>query len=203
MPNLSNELLSSGIIFKAKLFFSLLAFFAFILNFSMSRNAILYTQIFLLIGQSYLMPPIRKLGDTSRQLPLRNISQLISNVRQGKEALAMIGIRKPSLHYYSKQIVFYEPSSKEGLINLSERLRFDRRKNYQDDPNYDLNSLLIVIDKFSSLEEHWQKINNQKLGTYGIYNLWRIKKSDLNKYSNFLVEKGYKSDWKNRIVEKF
>ena len=115
----------------------------------------------------------------------------------------MIGIRKPSLHYYSKQIVFYEPSSKEGLINLSERLRFDRRKNYQDEPNYDSNSLLIVIDKFSSLEEHWQKINNQKLGMYGIYNLWRIKKSDLNKYSNFLVEKGYKSDWKNRIVEKF
>ena len=203
MPNLSKELLSSGIILKAKLFFSLLAFFAFIFNFARSKNAILYIQILLLFGQSYLMPPIRKLGDTSRQLPLRNISQLISNVRQGKETLAMIGIRKPSLHYYSKQIVFYEPSSKEGLINLSERLRFDRRKNYQDEPNYDSNSLLIVIDKFSSLEEHWQKINNQKLGKYGIYNLWRIKKSDLNKYSNFLVEKGYKSDWKNRIVEKF
>ena len=203
MPNLSNELLSSGIIFRAKLFFSLLAFFAFIFNFSWSKNAILYIQILLLFGQSYLMPPIRKLGDTSRQLPLRNISQLISNVRQGNETLAMIGIRKPSLHYYSKQIVFYEPSSKEGLINLSERLRFDRRKNYQDDPNYDSNSLLIVIDKFSSLEEHWQKISNQKLGKYGIYNLWRIKKSDLNKYSNFLIEKGYKSDWKNRIVEKF
>ena len=129
------------------------------------------TKIFLLIGQSYLMPPIRKLGDTSRQLPLRNISQLISSIRQGKETLAMIGIRKPSLHYYSKQIVFYEPSSKEGLINLSERLRFDRRKNYQDAPNYDSNSLLIVIDEFSSHEDHWQKIDNEKLGKYGIYNL--------------------------------
>ena len=26
---------------------------------------------------------------------------------------------------------------------------------------------------------------------------------DLNKYSEFLVNKGYKSDWKNRKVEKF
>ena len=115
----------------------------------------------------------------------------------------MIGIRKPSLHYYSKQIVFYEPSSKEGLINLSERLRFDRRKNYQDDPNYESNSLLIVIDETSSLEDHWQKIDYQKLGKYGIYNLWRIKKSDLNKNSNLLFKKGYRANWKNRIVEKF
>ena len=95
MPNLSNDLLSSGIILKAKLLFSLLAFFAFIFNFSRSKNTILYTQILLLFGQFYLMPPIRKLGDTSRQLPLRNISQLIS-VMQRRNLLQMIGIRKPS-----------------------------------------------------------------------------------------------------------
>jgi len=62
------------------------------------------------------MTPIRKLADTSRQLPLRNISKLISDVREGKETLAMIGIRKPSLHYYSRQIVFYEPNTEEGLL---------------------------------------------------------------------------------------
>ena len=77
------------------------------------------------------MSPIRKLADTSRQLPLRNISKLISDVREGKETLAMIGIRKPSLHYYSRQIVFYEPNTEEGLINLSERLNNDRRENYE------------------------------------------------------------------------
>ena len=42
------------------------------------------------------MSPIRKLADTSRQLPLRNISKLISDIREGNETLAMIGIRKPS-----------------------------------------------------------------------------------------------------------
>jgi len=203
MPNLASELKSSGIIFKAKLFFSSLSVLAIILFSFKTKNIILYLQILLLFGQSFLMTPVRKLADNSRQLPLRNISKLILDVRQGKETLAMIGIRKPSLHYYSRQIVFYEPNTKEGLINLSDRLNSDRRENYEDQPNYEYESLLIVIDEYSSREKHWSNINHQILGKYGIYNLWRIQKSDLNSYSEILVNRGYKSDWKNRKVEKF
>ena len=203
MPNLSSELISSGIIFKAKLFFSLFTLLAVTLFYLKFKNIFVFLQILLVIGQHFLMTPIRKLADTSRQLPLRNISKLISDIREGNETLAMIGIRKPSLHFYSRQIVFYEPNTKEGLINLSERLDNDRRKNYEDQPNYEYRSLLVVIDEYSLREEHWSNINHQKLGEYGIYNLWRIQKSDLNKYSKFLVNSGYKSDWKNRKVEKF
>jgi 4-amino-4-deoxy-L-arabinose transferase-like glycosyltransferase len=203
MPNLASELISSGIIFKAKLFFSSFALIAIILLSFKLNNILLYLQIFLLIGQSFLMSPIRKLADSSRQLPLRNISKLISDIREGKETLAMIGIRKPSLHYYSRQIVFYEPNTKEGLINLSDRLNSDRRENYEDQPDYEYKSILVVIDQYSSREQHWSNINHQKLGEYGIYKLWRIQKSDLSKYSKLLVNSGYKSDWKNRKVEKF
>ncbi len=203
MPNLASELIKYGIIFRAKLFFSLFTILAIILFSLKFKNIFLYLQIFLLFGQSFLMSPIRKLADTSRQLPLRNISKLISEIREGKETLAMIGIRKPSLHFYSRQIVFYEPNTKEGLINLSNRLNTDRRENYEDQPDYEFKSLLVVIDEYSSRAQHWSNINHQKLGEYGIYNLWRIQKSDLNKYSEFLVNSGYKSDWKNRKVEKF
>ncbi|KGF96861.1 4-amino-4-deoxy-L-arabinose transferase and related glycosyltransferase of PMT family [Prochlorococcus marinus str. MIT 9302] len=203
MPNLVSELISSGIIFKAKLFFSSFTLLAIILFSLNSKNIFLYLQILLLIGQPFLMTPIRKLADTSRQLPLRNISKLILGVREGRETLAMIGIRKPSLHYYSRQIVFYEPNTKEGLINLSDRLNTDRRENHEDQPDYEYKSLLVVIDENSSLQKHWSNINHQKLGEYGIYNLWRINKSDLNKYSEFLINRGYKSDWNNRKVEKF
>ncbi len=203
MPNLAFELTSSGIIFKAKLFFSSFTLLAIILFSLKSRNILLYLQILLLIGQAYLMSPIRKLADTSRQLPLRNISKLILDIREGRETLAMIGIRKPSLHYYSRQIVFYEPNTNEGLINLSERLNTDRRENYEDQPDYEYKSLLVVIDEYSARRQQWSKINHQKLGKFGIYNLWRIQKSDLNKYSRFLVRSGFKSDWKKRKVEKF
>ena len=203
MPNLGSELISSGIIFKAKLFFFIFTVLAIILFSLKSKNIFLYLQILFLIGQPFLMSPIRKLADNSRQLPLRNISKLISDIRDGNETLAMIGIRKPSLHYYSGQIVFYEPNTEEGLINLSDRLDNDRRENYKDKPDYEYKSLLVVIDEYSSREKHWSSIKHQKLGEYGIYNLWRIQKSDLNKYSEFLVNTGYKSDWKNRKVEIF
>ncbi|MBO6974206.1 MAG: glycosyltransferase family 39 protein [Prochlorococcus marinus CUG1435] len=203
IPNLVSELKDSGIIFKAKLFFSSFTLLATILFTLKFKNIFLYLQIFLLLGQSFLMSPIRKLADTSRQLPLRNISKLISDIREGKETLSMIGIRKPSLHYYSRQIVFYEPNTKEGLINLSDRLNTDKRSNYEDQPDYEFKSLLVVIDAYSARSEHWSNINHQKLGEYGIYHLWRIQKSDLNKYSKFLVNNGFKSDWKNRKVEKF
>jgi len=203
MPNLGSDLISTGIIFKAKLFFSSFTLLALIFLSFKSKNIFLYLQIFLLFGQSFILSPIRKLADTSRQLPLRNISKLISDIREGKETLAMIGIRKPSLHYYSRQIVFYEPNTKEGLINLSERLIYDRRENYEDKPDYEFKSLLVVIDDYSSNKLHWSNINHQKLGEYGIYNLWRVQKSDLDRYSEFLVNSGYKSDWENRKVEKF
>jgi len=203
IPNLASNLLSSGLIFKARLFFFAFAFFGIVFFIFRSQNTFLYLQILLLLGQAFLMPPIRKLGDTSRQLPLRNISKQILYSRQGGETLAMIGIRKPSLHFYTKQIVFYESSDKEGVINLFERFNFDRRINFQDKPNYNNEYFLVVIDKYSSKKEHWSNIDHEKLGSYGIYNLWRIKKRDLNSKAIDLLSNGFESSWRNRQVEKF
>jgi len=149
------------------------------------------------------MPPIRNLADNLRQLPLRNISRKILDIREGGETLAMIGIRKPSLHFYSKQIVFYEANSEQGLINLSERFMLDKRESYFDKPNYEYDSFLLVIDQYSSDKEHWSSINHKKLGNYGIYDLWRVKKNDLNKAANNLIKKGVKASWQNINVEKF
>ena len=203
MPNLASNLLSNGIIFKARLFFFAFTFVGIVLLVFRSQNTLLYLQLVLFVGQAFLMPPIRSLGDTSRQLPLRKISKLISNSRQGGETLAMVGIRKPSLHFYTKQIVFYESSAAEGLLNLFERFKFDKRINFQDKPNYDNEYFLVVIDKYSSKEEHWSNINHQKLGSYGIYNLWRVKKSDLNVKAIDLLNNGFQSNWRNKKVEKF
>ena len=203
MPNLASNLLSSGIIFKARLFFFAFTFIGIILLALRLQNIFLYLQIFLLFGQSFLMSPIRELADKSRQVPLRNISKLILKTRQGSETLAMIGIRKPSLHFYTKQIVFYESSAAVGVVNLFERFNFDRRINFQDKPNYDNESFLVVIDEYSSRKEHWSNINHQEFGVYGIYNLWRIKRSDLEAQAINLQSDGFESNWRNKKVEKF
>ena len=62
---------------------------------------------------------------------------------------------------------------------------------------------MVVIDKYSSKEDHWSNINHQELGVHGIYNLWRIKKSDLEALAINLQSAGFESNWRNKQVEKF
>jgi len=203
MPDLVDQIKFNGLILRAKLFFTALTIISTTLIFKFLPKSLLILQISFFIGQFFLMPSIRKLADNLRQLPLRNISKRIINVRSKREPIAMIGIRKPSLHFYSKQIVFYEPSSPSGLVNLSERFSFGKRNNELDKPNYQSDSFLVVIDKYSKKEKHWTDINSQKLGTYGIYSLLRVKRRDLNFTAKEFKKIGIKPTWKVEKYEKF
>ena len=203
MPDLVDQIKVNGLILRAKLLFTVLTIFSGFFIFKFLPNSLLFLQVIFFFGQFSLMPPIRKLADNLRQLPLRNISNRILNVRSKKEPIAMIGIRKPSLHFYSKQIVFYESSSPTGLVNLSERFNLAKRSNELDQPNYESDSFLVVIDKYSKKEKHWTNINSQKLGNYGIYSLLRIKRNDLNIYAKNFKTGGVESTWRKKKFEKF
>ncbi len=203
MPDLVNQIKINGLILKTKLFFTSLTILSTFYLLRFLPRSLLLLQIFFLIGQFFIMPPIRRLADNLRQAPIRDISKKIIKVRSMKEPLAMIGIRKPSLHFYSKQIVFYESSSASGLVNLSERFKYGKRSNELDQPNYDADSLLIVIDKYSKKEKHWTDINSQKLGNYGIYSLMRIKRKDLNFSAEKFKKGGIRPTWRIEKYEKF
>ena len=200
MPGLVNEIKTNGLIFRARILFLLFTLLSTIFIFKFSPKSILYLQILIYFSQFLLMPPIRKIADRLRQKPLRNISKKIIDVRSMREPIAMIGIRKPSLHFYSKQIIFYESSSPTGLVNLSERFIFEKRSNELDQPNYQSESFLVVIDKYSKKSKHWDEINSQKLGNYGIYSLLRIKREDLNNIVKEFKISGIKPNW---IIEKY
>ena len=75
MPDLVEQLKISGLIFRARLFFTVLTIFSTFCIFKFLPKSILFLQILLLIGQFFLMPNIRKLADYLRQEPLRNISK--------------------------------------------------------------------------------------------------------------------------------
>jgi len=203
MPDLANQLKVNGLILRAKIFFTTLTAISAIFIFRFLPKSLLFLQIFFLIGQFFLMPPIRKLADNLRQLPLRNISKKIINVRSSMEPVAMIGIRKPSLHFYSKQIVFYESSSASGIVNLSERFNLGKRSNELDQPNYQSESFLVVIDKYSKEKKHWSNINSQNIGSYGIYNLLRVKRKDLNSSAEKFKKIGIKPTWRFEKYERF
>jgi len=203
MPDLVNQIKTNGLILRSQIFLTSLTIVSALFIFKSSPKSLLILQSFFFIGQFFLMPPIRKLTDNLRQAPLRNISRKIINERSRREPIAMVGIRKPSLHFYSKQIVFYESSSPSGLVNLSERFTFGKRSNELDQPNYNSDSFLVVIDKYSKEKKHWTNINSQYLGTYGIYTLLRIKRSDLNSAVQKFKKVGIQPTWRIKTFENF
>ena len=205
MPNLANEIIEAGLILKLRVFIFILIIFSVFFIFKFIPKSILFLQILFLSGQFFIMLPVRKLADDLRQAPLREISQKIKNLRKSSEPLAMIGIRKPSLHFYSEQIVFYESNSPIGIINLSERFEIEKRSNIIDNPNYNSDSFLVVIDKYSyeNRRSPWKKIKRQELGVYGIYNLIRVKRIALEKYASSFRKRGLKPDWNIKKFERF
>ena len=204
MPNLAVEIQEYGLISRTRIVFLVMTIASLFFLIKKFSKSFLYLQILMLSGQFLIMPPVRKLTDNSRQLPLRDISKEIQNLRQSEEPLAMIGIRKPSLHFYSKQIVFYEPNSPQGIINLSERFNLDKRSNNYDQPNYESETFLVVIDKYSQETKYWKRyIRNKDLGEFGIYKLMRVKRRDLDRYANYFKRIGKDPDWEIDNFEKF
>ena len=203
MPNLAIDIKTSGLLITLKISFSILAFISLCNLLINHSRSILYLQGAFLFVILLLMPPIRKLTDISRQLPLREVSTSIISLRLDKEPLVMIGIRKPSLHFYTKQIVFYESNTPQGFINLYERFESDRRENIFDNPNYEAETFLVVIDKYSYSKENWGLISYDELGQFGIYHLMRIERKELERYVKELKDYGYVSNWKTDKSEKF
>ena len=203
MPNLVNKIIESRLVFKARIFIFTLTILSFFFVFRYIPKSILLLQILFLSGQFFIMSPIRKITDNLRQEPLRNISQRIIDLRKSSEPLAMVGIRKPSLHFYSNQIVFYESNSPIGIINLSERFEKDKRNNLRDNPNYYSDSFLVVIDRYSFDKPPWKKIKREELGVYGIYQLIRVDRNELNRYALNFKKAGFNSDWSKETFERF
>ena len=203
MPNLSNDIIGSGILESSRILFSIMFITSLFYLVSRTSKSIIYLQGVLLLGVLLIMPPIRKLTDISRQLPIREISTKIIELRKDKEPLVMIGIRKPSLHFYSQQIVFYESNTPEGIINLSERFNLDKRNNVFDIPNYEAETFLVVIDKYSKNQETWSLLSYEHLDQFGIYSLIRVYRSEFESHVDSLKKDGYLSTWKTDKSEKF
>ncbi len=84
----------------------------------------------------------------------------------------MVGINKPTVHFYTKSIILYENNTIKSLVNLSERLELEKRIGWEGSeigksPGSD--SVLILIDQNTSELQHWKKLDPIELGRFGIY----------------------------------
>jgi hypothetical protein len=148
--------------------------------------------------------PMVELGDRLRQLPIRRMASLALEQQRPQEPLAMVGILKPSLHYYTQQVVVYEGVQPNGPLNLNDRLAKEQRRGQQPSPASLGASVLVVIDGNTATLPHWRGVPHQRLGTIGLYELWRVPRPALNQWSKDLAERaGLAPDWQEPRPERY
>ncbi|WP_269623246.1 ArnT family glycosyltransferase [Prochlorococcus marinus] len=206
MPTFAVDLLGSNLHIKAAILFLIASFIALYLVFQQKYKSIIYIQIPLIFFQVFVMLPMWKLGDKLRQLPLRELAKEVLLLNNLDEPIAMVGIRKPSLHFYTNKIITFESNDGVALVNLSERLRREIRQKWNNNkPHFSSksNTVLLVIDKQTSTYSHWKDLNPERLGGYGIYRIWRIERSVLEEREFALKKNGVISDWNETKKERY
>ncbi|MCW9682627.1 glycosyltransferase family 39 protein [Dolichospermum planctonicum UHCC 0167] len=116
-----------------------------------------------------LMPAIL-IMDQQRQLPLRELSALIVELKQPNEELIMVGFKKPTVTFYTKQNVNYIKFSQAALKYI-QNPGFSKTKS----------SLLMLIEQEKFQEMDLQPDTYKSLATKGAYHLIRISLATVNK----------------------
>ncbi len=164
---------------------------------------LLQSQAGLLLLVPLVLLPVWQIGDQLRGAPIRQLAAVARAERSASEALAMVGLIKPSLHFYSQSTVLFEGRSSHALVNLADRLRADSRPGLQPS-SVDLQpTLLLLIDSETAEKRHWRTIEGRELARSGPYSLWRLDRVWLEKRARLLQNEGINPSWRDPRPEMF
>ena len=207
LPTLPADLLASGDVLRAAACFALALLLALLLGWGPAR-----WRPFWLVGPQLAVVlfvltahlPMVRLGDRVRQLPVRQVAADVVAQRRTDEPLAMVGILKPSLHYYARQVVLFEGVQPNGPVNLNDRLARERRPGLQPGPATPEATLLLVIDQTTADLPHWRGLPHRLLARHGLYALWRVNRLDLARHAASLQAAGTAGpDWQRPRPERY
>ena len=118
----------------------------------------------------------------------------------------MVGAMKPSIHFYTNQVIVFEGRSKNAFVNVSDRLKNEKRRGWKGGPIYGSNgseTTLLLIDKRSVEKSYWQGLNQKVLGNFGVYSVWRLDRENIERRAQSLKTDGVTSTWENPRPERF
>jgi 4-amino-4-deoxy-L-arabinose transferase-like glycosyltransferase len=206
MPTLPAELLASGRLVVAAGCFLLAALLG-LLGWRRGRTrALVLLQLPLVLFVPLALLPLAALGDRLRAEPVRQLAARVGRENGASSAaspVAMVGMLKPSLHFYGRQVVIYEEAGPVGLLNLEERLAEERRKGQNPSPAQGGPPLLLVIDSETARLPHWQGLASEPLERSGIYALWRVDRVRLVQRAEALRRQGLRSNWREFRPERY
>ena len=207
LPSLPAELLASGLLLRAALCFAAALLAGLLLWWAdgpLRRGWLLAQQLALVAFVVAALQPLVILGDRLRQQPLRRIAAAVVAQRRTAEPLAMVGILKPSMHFYTDQVVIYEGVQPNGPLNLNDRLLRERRRQQQPSPPSAEGSVLLVIDTRTAALPHWRGLPHQPLAQEGLFALWRVPRLALDRWAASLRAAGAPPpDWQEPRPERY
>jgi len=207
LPTLPAELIASGAVLRAGGCFAL----ALVAGLLLWRAPRPWGQAWLLLQQLAMglfvltsLVPMIGLGDRLRQLPIRRTAEAVIRQRRPQEPLAMVGILKPSLHYYTNQVVIYEGIQPSGPANLADRLLREHRRGQRPSPVTPGATVLVVIDQGTAARPDWRGLPHQLVDQQGLFALWRVQRMDLQRWSDGLRRQGFPGpDWQRPRPERY
>jgi hypothetical protein len=203
MPTLPAELLASGLVRRAAVCFGVATLAGIWLCRRPRSWGLVPSQLPLVLFHLLALLPMWSLGDRVRGLPVRTMAEQVVLTRLAGEPLAMVGILKPSLHYYTRQVVLYEGVPPQGLVNLADRLRREHRRGQQPTTPERQPTVLVVIDDGTARQPHWQGLEPVELARSGLYRLWRLDRARLERRAADLRARGLAPIWQRPVPERY
>lgn len=167
------------------------------------RLALLAVQLPLVAFVPATLLPLWEIGDQLRGAPVRSMALAIERLARPGEPVAMVGINKPSLHFYSGRVVIFEGVTPGSLVDLADRLRKERRPGLAPSTPEMQPSLLVLIDQGTANLPFWRGLSPQELDRYGLYRLWRVDRRRLEARSDNLRRQGSIPTWERPVPERF
>ncbi|TGG85770.1 MAG: phospholipid carrier-dependent glycosyltransferase [Aphanocapsa feldmannii 288cV] len=180
MPGFAAALMASGLFHRGGMVLLVAASLGALLLAWRRWPWLLLAQLSLVAWTPLTLLPLTGLVDTARQRDVRLLGETITRTHRAGEPVAMVGIKKPSLHFYGRRQVRYEGKSPQALANLSFCMAWPGSEP----------TLLLVIDRGTAMADHWQGIRHQRLDARGLYLLWRLNRTDLDARSRQLLADG-------------
>jgi hypothetical protein len=207
LPTLPAELLAGGLLSRAAACFGLALLAGVLLWWAQTpwrRGWLLAQQLAVVAFAVTALHPLVALGDRLRQAPLRRLAAAAMDQRRSGEPLAMVGILKPSLHFYADQVVIYEGVQANGPLNLNDRLLNERRAGQQPSPAAADTTVLVVIDQRTAQLPHWRGLVHKPLAQDGLFSLWRVPRQALDQWAQRLRAAGVPPpDWQQPRPERY
>ncbi len=169
MPTLGVELQTTGVLGRIGLIWFLAALLAAVALQQRWWCWLLALQLTLVLWIPGGLLPLSTLVDRLRQEPVRAMATAIQYENRPGEPVAMVGFNKPSLHFYSKQLVQYEKRRPQGLANLASCGHWQSKAD----------TMLVVLDQQTAEQPYWQDLQGTTLAQAEPYELRRIGRQHL------------------------